>query len=62
MCLVFMENHQIRTHIFFFRNGIPVAEFPESRISFAGGKQSDAQRIEAFIIVMMQLGDIYILG
>ena len=60
MVLVFVEDHQIGTHIFLSRNCIPITEAAETRTSFSSGKQTNTQSIKTTIIIVMQGGNIHI--
>ena len=39
---VFMEDHQVSTHVLFLWDGVTVTELTEAGAAFSGGKQSDA--------------------
>ena len=57
-----MEDHEVSSHIFFFRYGITIAEITEPYLSFSGSKECRTQGIETFIYIMVQAGYIHILG
>ena len=57
---IFMKTHQIRTHVFLLRNGIPVTELTEPGISFSARKQPCAQSKESFVFIMVHIRDVYI--
>ena len=57
-----VKNHQVGSHILFFRNSVTVTEITEPDLSFSCSIKRRTQSIKSFIHIVIQTGDIHILG